>query len=93
MLAEAAAVEPGLEIAPGGGIPGSTQGRGAVMQMRNVSAMLPARQGEAGREEGGVDSGDLASLVRVDCELGRSLGRLRVGMHDLVLLVWARSFA
>lgn len=87
VLAEAAAVEPGLEIAAGGGIPGGTQGRGTIMQMRNMAAMLPARQGEPGGEEGSMKPGDLLAFVRVGCERERSLGRLRVGVHDRVLLV------
>jgi len=82
VLAEAAAVEPGLEVAPGRGIPGCAQGGGAVVQVRDVSAMLPARQGKAGREQGGVESGHPAPFLRIDWEREGAIGRLRVGVHD-----------
>lgn len=88
VLAETAAVEPGLEIAPGGGIPGSAQGRGAMVQMGNVAAMLPARQRQAGGKQGSMKSGNLVPLGRVCCLRRHAIGRLRVGMHGFVLSVW-----
>ncbi|KFC65708.1 hypothetical protein FG94_03794 [Massilia sp. LC238] len=93
VLAEAAAIEPGLEIAPGSGIPGGTQRRRTMMQVGNVATMLPARQRQPGGEQGSMESGHLAPLGRIGCLRKNSIGRLRVGMHGLVLLVWARTYA
>ncbi len=97
VLAEAAAIEPGLEIAPGSGIPGGTQGarrvrRATMVQMGNMATMLPARQRQPGGEQGSMESGHLAPLGRIGCLRKNSIGRLRVGMHGLVLSVWARTY-
>jgi hypothetical protein len=87
VLAETAALEPGLEVALGGAVPGGAQGGHAMMQVGQGAATLPARKCEPGRKQGRMEAGNLAPLGRVNCERKGSIGRLRVCVHGRVLLV------